>query len=63
MLGAISGTCPAIASSVGVTKFTTSSSTEFDGTKCETFKSGDKVQVKGTKKSDGSIVATRLRKK
>jgi hypothetical protein len=63
MLGAISGTCPAIASSVGVTKFTTSSSTEFDGTKCEAFMSGDKVQVKGTKKSDGSIAATRLRKK
>ena len=63
LLGAVSGTCPAIASSAGGTKFTTSASTRFDGAACSAFKSGDQVEVKGTKHSDGSIAATRLEKK
>jgi hypothetical protein len=63
MLGAVSGKCPAISSSVSGTPFTASAATEFEGAACEAFKSGDKVQVKGTKKADGSISATRLRRK
>ena len=62
-LGVLTGTCPSIKSSVGSTVFATSPATQFDGTACTAFKSGDRVQVKGTKKSDGSISATRLRKK
>ena len=61
-LGAVTGTCPAIASSVGSTKFTTSASTRFDDA-CSSFKAGDRVEVKGSKNTDGSIAATRLRKK
>jgi hypothetical protein len=61
-LGAVTGTCPAIASTVGSTKFTTSASTRFDDA-CSSFKAGDRVEVKGSKNTDGSIAATRLRKK
>jgi hypothetical protein len=62
-LGAISGTCPVIASSAGATKFTTSASTRFDGAACAAFKAGDRVEVKGTRKTDGSIAAARLEEK
>lgn len=62
-LGAITGTCPAITSTVGSTKFTTSASTRFDDAACSAFKAGDRVEVKGTKNADGSIAATRLKKK
>lgn len=61
-LGAISGTCPSIASSVGTTKFTTNASTSFDDVACTALKAGSKVQVKGTRNADGSITATRLKK-
>jgi hypothetical protein len=59
-LGAVSGRCPAIASSVGATKFTTSSSTRFDDAACAAFRAGDSVEVRGTRQSDGSLAATRL---
>jgi hypothetical protein len=62
-LGALSGKCPAIGSSVAGTAFTTSAATAFERAACVAFKSGDTVQVKGAKKTDGSIAATRLRKK
>ena len=62
-LGPVSGTCPVIASSVGSTKFTTSASTRFDGAGCVAFKAGDRVEVKGARKTDGSIAAARLEKK
>jgi hypothetical protein len=62
-LGAVTGACPAIASTVGSTKFTTSASTRFDDAACTAFKSGDKVEVSGAKQADGSIAATRLKKK
>jgi Domain of unknown function (DUF5666) len=61
-LGAVSGTCPAITSSVAGTKFTTSGSTRFDDA-CAAFASGDTVEVRGTRVSDGSIAATRLRER
>jgi uncharacterized protein DUF5666/carboxypeptidase-like protein len=59
-LGAIQGTCPAISSSVSNTKFTTSASTNFEGAACTALKSGDSVEVKGTKKADGTVAATRV---
>src|SRR5207249_2189580 len=37
-LGPVTGTCPAISSSVGSTKFMTSSSTKFEGAACGAFK-------------------------
>ena len=62
-LGAVSGTCPMIASAAGATKFTTTAATRFDGAACAAFKAGDRVEVKGTRKTDGSIAAARLEKK
>ncbi len=61
-LGAVTGTCPVISSSVGSTKFMTSASTRFEDAACSAFKAGDKVEVKGTRNSDGSIAVTRLQK-
>jgi len=60
-LGAVTGTCPAISSTVAGTKFTTSSSTRFD-TSCSSLASGQRVEVKGTRNSDGSITATRVKR-
>ena len=62
-LGALSGTCPTLSSTVGSTKFTTSSETKFEGASCSAFKAGDRVELKGTKKADGSVAATKLEKK
>ena len=61
-LGAVLGTCPTIASSVAGTKFVTTSSTRFDNA-CSSFALGQRVEVRGTRIGDGSIVATRLRKR
>jgi Domain of unknown function (DUF5666) len=61
-LGSVSGTCPAISSSVNSTKFTASASTRFDNA-CSSVRSGDKVEVRGTRNTDGSLAATRLRKR
>ena len=62
MLGPVSGSCPAISSTVGTTRFSTSGSTRFDDASCSTFKAGDRVEVKGTRNADGSIAASRLKK-
>ena len=60
-LGAITSTCPAISSTVGATKFSTSSSTRFD-VSCSSLKSGDKVEVKGTRLANGTVAASRVKK-
>ena len=62
-LGALSGSCPTLSSTVGSTKFTTSAATKFEGASCSAFKAGDRVELKGTKKADGSVAATKLEKK
>jgi hypothetical protein len=61
-LGPITGACPAISSSVNGTKFTTSSSTHFEGAACSAFKAGDKVEATGTRNADGSVSVTHLSK-
>jgi len=61
-LGSVTGTCPAISSTVAGSKFTTTSSTRFDNA-CSSFASGQQVEVRGTRNTDGSIAATRLRKR
>ena len=62
-LAGVSGTCPVLAASVGGTKFTTSSSTRFEGATCGALKNGDRIEVRGARKTDGSIAATRVEKK
>ena len=55
------GTCPAVTFTVKTTKVTTNSATSFrDGTCADATANGATVEVKGTKQSDGSILATRV---
>ena len=62
-MSGLTGTCPALSFSVGSRKVATNASTSFDKTACSAFRSGDRVQVKGTARADGSVLATRLRQK
>jgi len=62
-MGGLKGTCPSLTFGVNGFSIATNGSTNFDGTACTAFKSGDKVNVKGIKQADGSVLATRLRKK
>lgn len=59
-LGTITGTCPAISTTVGTTKVTTTASTSFGEGGCAALKAGMKVQVTGTRNADGSITATKV---
>ena len=56
------GTCPAVTFTVGSsTKVTVTKDTVYDDTSCAAAtKNGAKVEVKGTKGSDGTITATRV---
>ena len=55
------GTCPAMTFTVKTTKVTTNSATSFrDGTCADATANGATVDVKGTRQSDGSILATRV---
>lgn len=60
-VSAAAGTCPAIQFMLGTTKVTTTASTEFD-LACTSVINGAKVEVKGTRATDGSITATRVKK-
>ena len=55
------GTCPSVTFTVRTTKVTTNSATSFrDGTCADTTKNGARVEVKGARQADGSILATRV---
>src|SRR3989442_531265 len=60
---AITGTCPSIAFSIGSTSVSTAASTRFDDTSCSALKRGDTVEVKGTRQTNGSVLASRVKKK
>jgi hypothetical protein len=60
-LGGLHGTCPSIGFKVNGYTIATSTSTVFESA-CPSLKSGDKVNVKGTKQGDGSVAATRVKK-
>lgn len=59
-LGGLGGTCPSIHFGVNGFTVTTNASTTFESA-CSSLKSGDKVNVKGTRQADGSVVATRVK--
>ena len=59
-VSALGGTCPSITFTVQNTKVSTNNATAFaDGT-CSTVQNGTKVEVKGNKQNDGSVLATRV---
>ena len=61
-VGGVKGTCPSLTFAVNGFSITTNASTIFDGAACSAFKNGDKVQVKGTKQADGSVLATHVKR-
>jgi len=60
---AITGACPSIAFSIGSTSVSTNASTRFDDTSCSAVKRGDTVEVQGTKQTNGSVLASRVKVK
>jgi hypothetical protein len=61
LISGSSGTCPSVTFTVQTTKVTVNGSTTYSHTTCtDATKNNVRVEVKGTKQSDGSIVATRV---
>ena len=55
------GTCPAVAFTVQNTKVTVNTATTYPHTSCaDATKNGARVEVTGTKQTDGSVLATRI---
>jgi hypothetical protein len=61
-LGGLQGSCPALSFRLGTFNVTTNASTMFDGISCSALKNGDAVEMKGTRQSNGSVLATRMKK-
>ena len=56
-----SSSCPGITFMIGSTKVTADQNTTYDkGTSCSAIKNDLKVDVKGTKQNDGSVLASRI---
>jgi hypothetical protein len=63
--GAVAGlsataNCPVVTFTIGATNVTTSAATVFDDVTCATLANAAIVEVEGTKKADGSILATKV---
>ena len=56
----LSGTCPTLTFTLGMTTVTTTSMTDFGGQGCAAVVNSVEVAVEGTRASDGSITATRV---
>lgn len=54
----LSGTCPAIAFTVGTTRVTTGAATRFKDGACAAIKNGKRVEVKGARQIDRTLLAT-----
>jgi len=59
-LTASTGTCPALTLTVGTTMVKTTAATVFDDVTCSALRVGTVIEAKGTKQSDGSLLASRL---
>ncbi len=61
LVSALTGTCPSVTFTVQSTKVSTNTATSFEhGTCLVAVKNNVRVEVKGTKQSDGSILASRV---
>src|SRR5262249_50193169 len=62
VLSLLAGSCTAhnLSFRVGATTVRTNASTRFEDTTCAALKAGDRVEVKGVKQADASILATRV---
>jgi len=61
-VGGLKGTCPSVTFGINGYSIATNASTSFDGSACAALKNGDKVKVNGTRQSDGSVLATSVKK-
>jgi len=63
--GSLGGGCTTnnLSFKVAGTLTKTNASTQFKDTQCSALKAGDSVEVKGTRQTDGSVVAARVEKK
>jgi len=60
-VGGLKGTCPSVQFGINGFSIATSGATVFEGGVCSALKNGAKVTVKGTRTSDGSVAATRVK--
>lgn len=60
MVSGLTGTCPALTFTVQGARVTTTSTTAFDDITCARVVNGARVEVKGERQADGSIVASRV---
>jgi hypothetical protein len=59
--GGLKGTCPSVSFSVNGFPVSTSGETAFEGGACSSLRNGAKVRVTGTKRPDGSVLASRVK--
>lgn len=62
-MSAKAGTCPSLTFTVSSTSVATNASTKFEDTACGALTNGDRVEVKGARQSNGTVLATRVEKK
>jgi hypothetical protein len=62
--GSLAGSCAAntLSFKVGTTTVKTNASTKFEDTSCAALKAGDRVEVKGTRQADASVLASKVEK-
>jgi hypothetical protein len=60
-VGGLKGTCPSVTFGVNGFNVSTNAGTDFIGGECSALKSGTKVTVKGTRRADGSVLATSVK--
>ena len=59
-INGLGGTCPSVTFFVGSTKVTTNAATRYEDVTCLTLANNQRVEVDGTRATDGSIVATTI---
>jgi hypothetical protein len=63
VVGALAGACPSLTFRVTSTPVATTAATRFDDVACSALKNNDKVRARGTKRSDGVLLATRVKRR
>jgi hypothetical protein len=61
-VGGLKGSCPSVTFGVNGYSIATNGSTTFSGVSCSALKNGDKVTVNGITQSNGSVLATTVKK-
>lgn len=60
VVSGLTGTCPAIAFAVNGTNVTTNASTRYEDGTCNSVQNGTRVEVKGMRQADNSLLATKV---